>query len=34
MKFLAKKDEARAEYEKVLELEPNHREAANNLKLL
>lgn len=29
-----KKDEAKAEYTKVLELNPNHKEAANNLKLL
>lgn len=27
-------DEAKSEYEKVLELEPEHKEAANNLKLL
>lgn len=29
-----KSDEAKMEYEKVLELEPNHKEAGNNLKLL
>ena len=29
-----KKDEAKVEYEKVLELNPQHKEAANNLKLL
>lgn len=32
--FAGKIDEAKAEYEKVLELEPEHKEAANNLKLL
>ena len=26
-----KKDEAKLEYEKVLELDPNHKEASNNL---
>lgn len=29
-----RKDEAKAEYSKVLELDPNHKEAANNIKLL
>lgn len=29
-----KSDEAKAQYEKVLELEPEHKEAGNNLKLL
>lgn len=29
-----KQDEAKAQYEKVLELEPDHQEAANNLQLL
>ena len=29
-----KKDEAKNEYQKVLELDPNHKEATNNLKLL
>ena len=29
-----KKDEAKNEYEKVLELEPSHKEANNNIKLL
>ena len=29
-----KKDEAKNEYEKVLELEPSHKEANSNIKLL
>lgn len=29
-----KKEEAKAEYEKVLEFDPTHKEAQNNLKLL
>lgn len=33
-KLQAKKDEAKNEYEKVLELEPSHKEANNNIKLL
>lgn len=32
--FSGRTDEAKIEYEKVLELEPDHKEAANNLKLL
>lgn len=32
--FSGRTDEAKTEYERVLELEPGHKEAANNLKLL
>jgi len=32
--FAGRTDEAKVEYNKVLELEPDHKEAANNLKLL